>query len=98
MLRSEVEFRTLLQKTRVKELREKLSRFELDPDKENRRDRYHCKACWYLDSKIAGQAFTETSCMECGVRMTFSTTRTDRYCPDCAEKHKVCAHCGGRID
>ena len=71
---------------------------EADPKREERHKRNLCQLCFYGPPKIAGQAFTDTTCGGCREPMQFSNTHVDRLCPACASKRGCCKECGAHID
>jgi predicted RNA-binding Zn-ribbon protein involved in translation (DUF1610 family) len=79
--------------------REQLSMYDNDVEKKNRRAEQLCRYCYYTGKyAMAGQAFTDALCVDCGKQMTFATTSTDWLCPDCAKKRNLCKHCGAEMD
>lgn len=79
--------------------RERLSMYDNDAEKKERRAEQLCRYCYYTGKyAMAGQAFRYTLCVDCGKQMTFATTSTDRLCPDCAKKRNLCKHCGAEMD
>lgn len=76
----------------------RLLRFYSDPERKQRRELPKCSYCYYYYGGLAGQAFCNSLCAECGKEMTFSTTDYDYCCPDCAKKLGICKHCGATLD
>jgi hypothetical protein len=89
----EVRFRTTMQKSRLESFRKLLE----DPDKEKRLADQECVICYY-SGKIGGAAMTDSHCGICDTTMHFGSTNVDRLCTVCAEKHKLCKHCGADMD
>ena len=52
-----------------------------------------CNKC-LMDKYIAGQAFTEWFCVECGKNDMHHNTHVPKYCKECSEKLNVCEMCG----
>jgi hypothetical protein len=83
----------------IKARREFLTMYDNDTDKEYRKSAQLCRYCYYTGKNaLAGQAFTDALCIDCGKHMTFPTTSTDQLCPDCAKKRNLCKHCGAAMD
>ena len=73
-------------------------RLRADPRKEQRLEAQECVWCYYTKwHALAGQAVTRRKCAVCSKEMTFSSTRTDKLCKECAAELAVCVHCGGPI-
>ena len=80
-------------------LKEELAMYDADPEKAIRISEQLCRYCYYRGKHaLAGQAFTDALCIDCGKQMTFATTSTDQLCIDCAKKRSLCKHCGAEID
>ena len=79
----------------IKQIREKLEAFDSEKSGING----NCKYCSYINTgRIGGCAITTKPCGVCGEDMTFSNTCTDAICKRCAEKNRLCRHCGGDIE
>lgn len=63
-----------------------------------RHARHYCKACFYGPPRLGGAAMTTQPCMCCGTPQQYNSTNTDALCEPCAQKHRLCKHCGGDID
>lgn len=96
-LEEEIAFRTRMQKYRFKEIVTLGNLFNRDPDNDERIKEQLCICCYY-QSTIAGQAFTDSKCVNCNKEMTFSTTSVDKLCEDCAKANNVCKHCCADIN
>jgi Primosomal protein N'' (replication factor Y) - superfamily II helicase len=95
----EAEMRTFFNNKNVDHLLKKIDLYKNDPDQEKRATQQICKHCFYINNgRIAGQAFTTSCCDFCDGKMTFPTTDTDKFCPECAEQLSVCKHCGAKMD
>jgi len=68
-----------------------------DPDRQKRLQAQLCLMC-YHDTRLAGQAFTDTNCRACNKDMQFSSTDVDALCPECARALKLCRHCGADLN
>lgn len=68
-----------------------------DPDKEKRIKAKECVICFY-SSKVGGSVLTYHMCESCGKEMSFVNTCVDVLCEDCAEKMRLCKHCGADMD
>lgn len=89
----EVRYRTMMQKSRLESYQKLLT----DPDKIKRISEQECVICYY-GSKIGGAAMTNSNCGLCDTVMRFGSTCVDKLCKDCADKHKLCKHCGADIN
>lgn len=70
-----------------------------DPDKKKRINESHeCRYCYYISSRIGGSAITTVICANCDEELLFGNTCVDILCDKCAEKLKLCKHCGQKID
>ena len=69
----------------------------LDLRRDDRLAKQECKMCFYR-TKIAGQAFTEWKCKACDRSGNNSDTAVPELCMECAEKYRLCRHCGADID
>lgn len=85
--------RTIMQKSRM----EDYAKYFSDPDKNKRILEQECILCYY-DSRIGGAAMTDSNCLLCEKIMHFGSTCVDNLCQPCAEKHKLCKHCGADIN
>ena len=81
-----------------KQIEKDMNDFQNDTKKEIRLARQECKVCMYYRSHVGGSAMTFSTCRLCGKDILNSSTCTDKICPDCAKKHKLCAHCGDDIN
>lgn len=79
--------------------RELLMMYDNDAEKELRKSAQLCRYCYYTGKNaLAGQAFSDALCIDCGKHMTFPTTSTDQLCLECAIKRNLCKHCGAEMD
>jgi hypothetical protein len=85
-------------KAHLKDIRNKVDRFDNDPDKERRLEKGECKFCYYVRSKIGGAAMTTKPCNACEVPVMYSSTCTGSVCKECSKKYRVCTYCGGDIN
>lgn len=78
---------------------EKALRLLSDPDKKTRLSQLECPSCFYLSvGRVAGQAFTQWSCLACGEEGTHPNTGTPKLCRSCAEKFHLCVDCCADLD
>ncbi len=75
-----------------------LQTYEADTKRHDRINTQWCKCCTYLDSHLAGQAFTNFTCKQCGKEYTHPNTDVNMYCYECAVKLDICKHCGSPMD
>jgi hypothetical protein len=79
----------------------RLIRYYADERKSERKTKKLCRSCFYVDTgRIGGSAITTVICSAegCDKEMTFGNTCTDIFCDECAEKQKLCKHCGAKMD
>jgi hypothetical protein len=69
-----------------------------DGQKERRLAERECAWCFYLRSKLAGQAFTRWQCMLCEDEHQHSNTAVPRLCSTCSDTFGLCVSCGGDLD
>lgn len=87
-------------KKRIQELTADLIKFYSDPDKKIRtQQKVECKYCYYVyHYRIGGAAMTNVLCRICEKEMLFPSTCIDVLCKECAVEHKLCSHCGAKLD
>lgn len=68
-----------------------------DSERRERLKKQECPLCFY-ESRIGGQAITQTECSICGKEMTHGNTNIDCLCKECAKDKRLCKHCGSDID
>ena len=68
-----------------------------DPDKAIRLESQECVACFY-SSKIGGSVVTSRPCGSCEAMIHCGNSCIDRLCMDCAQKYRLCKHCGADIN
>ncbi len=81
-----------------RELTRRFQAYTEDPKAPSRQRTGTCRTCFYLDARLAGQAFTDYRCEACGRQASWHTTAIPRLCSACARYHVVCQHCGGSMD
>ena len=91
-----IENNTYFAEQRYRELKKRLDSYDNDDKKEYRLKKRYCKSCQYLRGGLAGQAFTNFNCKNCGVECSHPNTDLDKYCAKCADEHDVCVKCGGK--
>lgn len=88
--RDELTEKNIFKKKAAIKLGENLSR---DPRQKDRQEKRHCKICYYTP-KVGGRAITRAKCEICEADMLFPSTIIDKYCEECSDRLKCCAHCG----
>ena len=69
-----------------------------DTNSAERRKVSICKVCFYLrPGRIGGAAMTTQPCAICEKDQTYGNTCTDPLCLPCAQREKLCKHCGGDV-
>lgn len=94
-----IDLDTVVWKTRVQT--ERLERWKLvlaDKDKEARLVAKECLVCYYADGRLGGCAMTNANCANCDEITTFGSTDVNILCKPCAEKLRLCVHCGADIE
>ena len=87
---------TYASKQAVDRARRNLARLECDADRAERLKERECLCCFYLrGTRLAGQGFTEWSCLSCGAKDMHGNTSVPHYCVGCADKMRICTRCGG---
>ena len=89
---------TTSQQLIVQDVHQRWRRFQADAQRDQRLQARECPTCWYLASRIAGQAFTEYHCRRCEQPAQHPNTRIPRLCRSCAEAINACQHCGGDLN
>ena len=58
-----------------------------------------CKKC-LMEGKgiVAGQAFTEFTCVKCGRIDRWHNTHTPKICDACSKRFNICQRCGKKLD
>ena len=98
-IREHTKYATEMNQYYINSRREFLMMYDNDTEKEYRKSAQLCRYCYYTGKNaLAGQAFTDALCIDCGKHMTFPTTSTDQLCSECAKKRNLCKHCGAEID
>lgn len=75
-----------------------LARKEPKADRGRRLQRQRCRRCDVLRTGLAGQAFTDFKCADCGEARSHANTAVPLLCADCAKKRDLCCRCGGEVD
>lgn len=68
-----------------------------DPDKVLRLEAQECVVCFY-NSRLGSAVVTDRPCCLCEIMLYCGSSCIDRLCKDCAEKYKLCKHCGADIN
>jgi hypothetical protein len=95
---STVTHATGMNKAFLREARERLKKYDNDPDRKARLCVGECKFCFYMRSKIGGSMMTNKPCNSCGTVILYSSTCTGTICKECGDIFRVCTHCGGDIN
>ena len=82
----------------VQSKKKAIQAYDVDKKQVVRRSRSTCKKCFYIDVRIAGQAFTEFQCGACQEFSMHHNTAVPKYCDACANKLQICRHCGAALD
>ena len=93
-----IKHQTYFGKAYYDSLKQRLLAYEDDIERERRLRTRQCKTCFYIKNHLAGQAFTEYTCRNCGAEGMHPNTGVPRYCDNCADEYCVCKDCGARID
>jgi len=94
-----LQFSTVLAKREIESTRNRLKRFDLDKDRDERRAQHTCPRCWYLrGARIVGHGYTRWTCRSCGVEDTHSNTGVPELCDSCCEKYGACRECSGDVN
>ncbi|MDA8195584.1 MAG: hypothetical protein M0Z53_16550 [Thermaerobacter sp.] len=80
---------------RVREFRRRVANYESDYQQAQRLRARQCRACYYLDAGLAGQAFTAYTCQQCEQPRMHHNTHIPTLCDACADVLRACGHCGG---
>lgn len=75
----------------------KAAKMEQDPYKAHRLTINECVPCYYTGSVYTEEAVT-ANCQNCGNLFAHHHTRVPAYCEGCAKTHRVCRHCGARLE
>lgn len=89
----EVQYRTNLQKLRINKYLAVIK----DAGKKSRLENQECVICYY-DNPIGAAVMTQSACALCGYIMCHYSSATDMLCIACAQKNRLCKHCGADID
>jgi hypothetical protein len=83
---------------KIDDLKTRLATYDHDSQQKIRLHRQRCRACFYLDVRIGGDALTPFDCAACGRQDIAPSTATPRLCAECAVSHAWCQECGGVMD
>ena len=90
------EWETHRARDRADDMRDRLERFDTDPDKSGRDKAHECKCCYYLcRPRIGGAACCQRPCCFCGETIHSGSTSIGVACGKCADERGLCAYCGG---
>lgn len=73
---------------------ERAAQAEFDLKQEAREEAGECRYCFYYDGKMRSASVTRRPCACCEVVLHSANTAIDMLCLTCADKHKLCVHCG----
>lgn len=82
---------------KIRDMRKLLDKIDNDHKSDQRIASNICKYCYYKES-ISLQAFTDTECGNCKVKITHVNSDINVLCDKCATKFDCCKHCGGEMD
>lgn len=85
----------------VEKMTSSLIQYYSDDRVKERKAKHLCRYCFYVNtSRIGGSAITTKTCSAegCDTEMYFGNTCTDVFCDECADKLKLCKHCGAKMD
>ena len=78
--------------------KERIIRYEEDVEKESRKNNKLCKCCYYIKDAYGFSAMTTSYCGICKESILNGSSCTNRVCDKCAESHKLCSRCGGKME
>lgn len=96
--KDDMDFRTRMSTSRVKDVKRFIEEYESDLKKEERLEKQVCRFCTYKKGELSMSAFTDTNCSKCQIDMLFPSSSIDKLCERCARMLEACKHCGGHMD
>lgn len=69
-----------------------------DGNRERRLAERKCSGCFYVRTKMAGQAFTRWKCNLCSAEANHPNTAVPIVCAECSDTFDLCVSCGGDIE
>lgn len=88
----DVKFASRMSQSRIREALKLAEKLTTDPQQTARLQRRECPPCFYVP-RMAGQAFTDYSCVLCGNDHQHHNTAVPRLCPSCAAANGLCVRC-----
>jgi len=89
---SEITWKTRLNGYWEESIHKLSNNLKLDPEKNHRLKQLLCKKCFYQET-LAGQAFTEYTCLLCETKDLYPNTAVPLLCQKCATDKKICRDC-----
>ena len=94
-----VSSQTHFAKKEVRTSIENHEKLKFDTEREQRLKEQLCPQCYYLNKhRIGGAAMTTRPCGICEKDVLYSSTATDKVCPECAKEHEICKRCASVVD
>ena len=94
-----LQLRTSWAKSTSERLVRGVQEFKTDARMSERLKQRKCRACFYLRGpSVAGQAFTEWTCLGCSKTDMHSCTAVPMLCNECSDKFGACDKCGSDLD
>lgn len=98
LTQDKVESETMWMRRYIVNQQKRLDSCLKDLNREARLKLHECRKCYYLLGKIAGQAFTDYTCRNCGIELSHPNTNVPKYCDACAAEHHACIRCGASLE
>lgn len=94
----QLQFRTSTAAHHVDSALSRADRCREDEQRQERLSQRLCRRCYYLISKVCGQAFCEWTCVGCGNSYIHHNTCCPQLCYDCATLYSACVDCAADLD
>lgn len=75
-----------------------LSRYTVDPNKQERRDAHICRSCFYFKEDEKACIWRNHACAKCDTVQLYPFHRVPLLCDACARGMTACKVCGDRRD
>lgn len=75
----------------------RLGLYETDTELSDRISNKLCRYCYYLDSRIVMDAFTEYQCVKCKKKQLHHNSGVPLFCGQCSEGLSCCKMCGNHL-
>jgi len=89
--------KTYIRNRRIRSAKIFADQLKTDPEQEQRQKKQECVLCYYTIS-IAGQGFTNYTCLGCKGVFSHSNTHVPALCFECAKKSDLCVQCGAELE